>query len=212
MAREDWFQSYCGDSHPTKFNAAAGRYHYAVMVDQFLSRFGTGMRLQAGRSLASGSPLLATRLEDRLPFGGDSDLEKLVTMVLNDFKSPDPERRWTALRDLADAYERVTSIAVPGHKKRSVEALIDRLAPNEQISSHLDDLLREMTNLSNDLTIRHHEIGTVEILHDEELVDFLFYSYFNLVRFALIRMCPSVGQPQDLQGRGGPSFRLGPAR
>jgi hypothetical protein len=38
------------------------------------------------------------------------------------------------------------------------------------------------------LTIRHHEVGTVEISEDPDLIDFLFYSYYNLIRFALLRL------------------------
>jgi hypothetical protein len=55
-----------------------------------------------------------------------------------------------------------------------------------------------MTSLSNDLTIRHHEIGTVEITDDADLIDFLFYSYYNLIRFALLRLYAA----QDEAGPG----------
>jgi hypothetical protein len=77
---------------------------------------------------------------------------------------------------------------VPGNKRQSVAALVGVLRPEEGLASHLDALLREMTTLSNDLTIRHHEVGTVEITQDAELIDFLFYSYYNLIRFALLRL------------------------
>jgi hypothetical protein len=69
-----------------------------------------------------------------------------------------------------------------------VAALVSALRPEAALAEHLDALLREMTSLSNDLTIRHHEIGTVEITDDADLIDFLFYSYYNLIRFALLRL------------------------
>ena len=185
---ESWFHSYCGSSHPTKFDIASGRYDYTVSVNALLDRFGTGLRLQNGKIRSSGSQVMAPRLAEALPFGGDDHLRGLVTMALVDFRSPDPQKRWNALRHIADAYERIKSSQVPGNKKRSVAALVNALRPEAALAAHLDALLREMTSLSNDLTIRHHEIGTVEITDDADLIDFLFYSYYNLIRFALLRL------------------------
>jgi hypothetical protein len=183
-----WFHDYCGSSHPTKFDMAAGRYDYTVSVNALLDRFGTGLRLQNGKIRSSGSQVMTPRLAEVLPFGGDDHLRSLVTMALTDFRSPDPQKRWNALRHMADAYERIKSSQVPGNKKQSVAALVSALSPEAALAQHLDALLREMTSLSNNLTIRHHEIGTVEIIEDADLIDFLFYSYYNLIRFALLRL------------------------
>ena len=188
MPTESWFHDYCGSSHPTKFDTAAGRYDYTVSVNALLDRFGTGLRLQNGKIRSSGSQVMAPRLTEALPFGGDDHLRGLVTMALADFRSPDPQKRWNALRHMADAYERIKSSQVPGKKKQSVAMLVNALRPDAALAEHLDALLREMTSLSNDLTIRHHEIGTVEITEDADLIDFLFYSYYNLIRFALLRL------------------------
>ena len=185
---ESWFHDYCRSSHPMKFDMAAGRYDYTVSVNALLDRFGTGLRLQNGKIRSSGSQVMTPRLAELLPFGGDDHLRSLVTMALTDFRSPDPQKRWNALRHMADAYERIKSSQVPRNKKQSVAALVSALSPEAALAQHLDALLREMTSLSNDLTIRHHEIGTVEIIDDADLIDFLFYSYYNLIRFALLRL------------------------
>lgn len=190
---ESWFHSYCGSSHPTQFDIAGGRYDYTVSVNALLNRFGTDLRLQNGKIRSSGSQVLAPRLTEALPFGGDDHLRSLVTMALTDFRSPDPQKRWNALRHMADAYERIKSSQLPGNKKQSVAALVNALRPEAALAEQLDALLREMTSLSNDLTIRHHEIGTVEITKDAELIDFLFYSYYNLIRFALLRLYAAQG-------------------
>ncbi len=95
---ESWFHSYCGSSHPTKFDIASGRYDYTVSVNALLDRFGTGLRLQNGKIRSSGSQVMAPRLAEALPFGGDDHLRGLVTMALVDFRSPDPQKRWNALR------------------------------------------------------------------------------------------------------------------
>jgi hypothetical protein len=159
-----------------------------VSVNALLDRFGTGLRLQNGKIRSSGSQVMAPRLTEALPFGGDDHLRGLITMALADFRSPDPQKRWNALRNMADAYERIKSSQVPGNKKQSVAVLVSALRPDAALAEHLDALLREMTSFSNDLTIRHHEIGTVEITEDADLIDFLFYSYYNLIRFALLRL------------------------
>jgi hypothetical protein len=185
---DSWFHQFCGSSHPTSFDRAGGRYDYTVSVNALLSHFETGLRLQNGKIRSSGSPILGPRLAETLPFGSDDHLRNLVTMALTDFVSANPQKRWNALRHIADAYERIKSSQVPGNKRRSVAALVGMLRPEEGLASHLDALLREMTTLSNDLTIRHHEVGTVEITQDAELIDFLFYSYYNLIRFALLRL------------------------
>lgn len=185
---ESWFHDYCGSSHPTAFDQAAGRYDYTVSINALFTRFDTGLRLQSGHATATGSQYLATRMGDSLPTGGDKHLETLLQMALTEFRSSREDDRWTALRHLADAYERIKSSQVPQNKRRSVAALVQKMSPEEGLAEHLDALLRHMTSLSNDLTIRHHEIGTVEITGDSELIDFLFYSYYNVVRFALLRM------------------------
>jgi hypothetical protein len=48
--------------------------------------------------------------------------------------------------------------------------------------------MRSLTTMANTYTIRHHEPDTVNITADADLVDFLFYSYYNIVRFILLRL------------------------
>ena len=185
---DSWFHSYCGSEHPKAFDISSGRYDYTVQVNTLFDRFGAGLRLMNGKVNSLGSGVLAPRLAEALPFGEDEHLRSLVTMALADFRSPDPMKRWTALQHIADAFERIKSSQLPNNKKQSVVALVKALQPEFALAKHIDALFREMTSLSNNLTIRHHEIGTMEITDDAQLIDFLFYSYYNLVRFALIRL------------------------
>ena len=201
---ESWFHDYCRSSHPTKFDTAAGRYDYTVSVNALLDRFGTGLRLQNGKIRSSGSQVMAPRLTEALPFGGDDHLRGLVTMALDRL----PVRRPSEALERCGTWLMRTSassrLQVPGNKKQSVAALVSALRPEAALAEHLDALLREMTGLSNDLTIRHHEIGTVEITEDADLIDFLFYSYYNLIRFALLRLYAGqaeAGPGQSAEGR-----------
>lgn len=192
---ESWFHSYCGADHPTTFDQTSGRYEYTISVNQLLARFGTGLVLRGGLIRGTGSLVLGPRLIDPLPFGGDEHLRTLVTMAFADFNSPDPRKKWSGLRSLADAYERVKSASVPDNKKQSVAALVVALHPDTRLAEHLDALLRGMTDLSNDLSIRHHEVGTPEITEDGDLVEFLFFSYYNVLRLALRRLYGDSGAP-----------------
>ncbi|UOY01649.1 hypothetical protein [Blastococcus sp. PRF04-17] len=186
---DSWFHEFCRSSHPTAFDTASGRYDYTVDVNALFGRFQTGLVLQNGRIKGTtGSFTLNRRLGDALPFGGDQHLEKLISSGLHEFQTSDPRRRWQGLRHLADAYERVKTLQVPENKKASTAALIGAMSPEAALGEHLDGLLRQMTTLSNGLTIRHHEVGKVDITEDPVLVDFLFYSYYNVLRFALQRL------------------------
>jgi hypothetical protein len=111
-----------------------------------------------------------------------------VTAGLAEFTTSDPRRRSQGLRHLADAYEGVKTLQVPENKKASTAALVQAMSPEAALGEHLDGLLRQMTTYSNGLTIRHHEVGRVDITEDPVLVDFLFYSYYNVRRFALQRL------------------------
>jgi len=185
---ESWYHNYCGSSHPTKWDFAKGRYDYTVTTNALFTRFDTGHRLQGGKVRATGSTVLAPRLSDPLPFGGDEHLARLVSTAVDKFKSPSHHDRWQAVRFLADASERIKTVKDPGNKKASIGLLVHALSPEEKIAQHLDGLLREVTAFSNDLTIRHHEVGTTVIADDQDLIDFLFFTYYNVVRLALLRL------------------------
>ena len=183
---DSWFHQYCGSSHPTAFDSAAGRYEYTVKVNKLFEQFGAGRRLRSGEVTVSGSALLAPRLREPLPFNGDPHLERLVTTGIAKFQNTSLQDRWEGLRSLVDAYERIKSAEHPSNKRESVAALIGKLAPHERLAAPYDALFRELTALANEMTIRHHEYGRTEILSDAELIDFLFYSYYNLIRYTLL--------------------------
>lgn len=51
-------------------------------------------------------------------------------------------------------------------------ALVVTMAPEEDLAEHFDGLMRTMTSLSNDLTIRHHEVEKVDIASDASMTEF----------------------------------------
>ena len=192
---DSWYHDHCGSSHPKTFDSYQGRYDYTVKVNALFDRFDTGLRLQNGKIKSAGSQVLAPRLADTLPTGGDDHLARLLASALAKYKHPSPAQRWEALCALVDAYDRIKTVLEPADKKRSVGLLIKEMAVHDGMAEHLDGMFRALTSLSNDLTIRHHEVGKVEITDDVEVIDFLFYSYYNVVRFALLRLYNSTPPP-----------------
>jgi hypothetical protein len=157
-----------------------------LTVDRYLSMIAQEYARPPG---TQESRLLSSRLVDSLPTD-DVHLAQLLRMAVAEFQSAEPIRRWTGLRNLADAYERIKTLSKPGRKNKaqSIAALVTTMTPDAEIGEHLNGLMKTLTDASNRYTIRHHEVGTIEIINDAELIDFLFYSYYNVVRFALLRL------------------------
>lgn len=187
MPTKSWNHPFCGNSHPTAFDASAGRYAYTVDVNALFSRFNTGYWMQSGTVRSSGSRVLDAKLLEPLPYGDDAHLRRLVTTAITEFRSPAGDKT-ASVRNLADAYERIKTTPEGANKAESTRALIAAMTPEEALHEHLDGILRTATIVSNDYTIRHHEQGKTEIADDTALLEFLFYMYFNIVRFALLRL------------------------
>lgn len=187
---DSFYHPFCRENHPITFDARAGHYLYTVEVNQLFGRFSPQHRLQSGRITRSSSIVLDTSLHDALPYRGDNHLQGLIQGAITDFALNDIRRKLQAVQNLAHALERVKTILEPGknRKRESVAALIQVMASSEQLQAQLDAILREMTDLSNNLAVRHHEVGTPEINNDVVLIEFLFYSYYNLIRFALLKI------------------------
>lgn len=182
------FHLFCGANHPTEFDVTAGRYDYTVMVNELLERFQTGYRMQSGTVRTAASSVLGANLGEALPFGTDTHLRDLVTKAVLDYRSPQLADKFTAVQGLAAAYERIKSIPEPSNKRESTTQLIARMTPEADARQHLNELFTAVTNLSNTMTIRHHEVGKIEISRDRDLVDFLFHMYYNIVRLSLLTL------------------------
>ena len=66
--------------------------------------------------------------------------------------------------------------------------LVSLMSPEPSIAAAMNSLLQALTDVSNQSTVRHHELGRAEIIDDRDLVEFLFYQYNDAIRFALTRM------------------------
>ena len=81
-------------------------------------------------------------------------------------------------------------------KKAGAARLVNSLSDMEAVRTYLDVKLRSMTTLHNTVAIRHHEHGKAEI-SDENLIECLFYDYYNLIWFVLTRQNRTQRCPRD---------------
>lgn len=182
---DEWFHSYCGSNHPSGYDDGKGRYQYSKLINDLLKKHHPELRLDAGRLVASGSKVFAPLLAYPIPYGGDSHLESLVEGGIRRFQTGNHREQERALTDMANAFERVKTSLDSQNKRRSAQLLARAMSPNAVLQDHFDGLLRSITNLSNGLAIRHHEHDRIMISNNTDLVEFIFYSYYNIIRYAL---------------------------
>lgn len=181
---KSWFHQYCGSNHPEKFDLGKGRYSYTVKVNALFERFRQPYKLVKGKVLKANSTILDDNLilPDIEISVEDEHLKELIARALDHFYNSKVNHKIDGLCSLVDAYERLKTIKNPSNKKDSAEALVKALALEEGMAPHIDALFRELTTISNQTTIRHHEVGK-EVIKDQATIEFLFYAYYNAIRF-----------------------------
>jgi hypothetical protein len=192
---DSWFHSWCGTTHPTQFDGRAARYEYTVAVNKLFSNFGLPYQLKRGKVLRTSSPILDKPVLELELATSDRHLERLIRTAISDFQQGEAKSRHHALRTIVDAFERVKTIK-NSDKKKSVEQVIQGLSIEETVQRAFDEDLRKLTQIANSFCIRHHEVDKIPI-DDDDMVEFLFYLYFNYVRFILkkhrlLRATPEV--------------------
>lgn len=198
---DSWFHSYCGNSHPTEFDVSIGRYQYTVEVNKMLTRFKHPFKLQKGKIIRTSSAVLDTAMGGEI-CTGDNHLDQLIKTSIEAFYDVSGTRKPEALRNIVDAFERIKTLE-GSDKKKSVETVLSKISATEEIRTHFETHLRKMTEIANNFTIRHHERGKTE-LDDPDLVEYLFYSYYNLVRYVMSKY-GFISDP----GKGGAGMTVG---
>jgi hypothetical protein len=180
---KSWFHDYCQRNHPTDYDPKVARYEYTIQVNKLFGRFNHPYRIQKGRIVRLSSELL-----DRVVFAteiqiDDNHLKELIQRALELFADRSGARKQEALRLIVGAFERLKTIE-GGDKKRSVEQVLARVSPSAEIRAIMESHFRNITDLANRSTIRHHERDRAE-LRDPQFLEYLFYTYFNIVRLIL---------------------------
>jgi hypothetical protein len=182
------FHRHCGNSHATEYNERDGHFEYTKRVNALFSKHAPEYRLTYGRVNASGSKILSPRMADTLAYQGDSHLERLVESGVRKFRSGQESERLSALTDMANALERIKTTLGDGDKRDSISLLIERLSPDSVLNDQFNVLIMAITKLSNQMTIRHHERDKIALTGQDDLIEYLFFSYYNTIRFALARL------------------------
>ncbi len=177
------YHDHCGGSHPTEYDVAQGRYEYTVQINGMLKRFHHPYKLQKGSIVLGGSEVMDARVSSVELKTQDAHLLRLLGSALDNFYDRSGTKKLEGLRSLVDAFERLKTLE-DEDKKTSVTKVIGKLSVVEEIRQHYEQHLRKLTELANKYTIRHHEAGKV-VLDDESTIEYLFYSYDNLIRLIL---------------------------
>ena len=91
-----------------------------------------------------------------------------------------------ALTIIANALERAKTLK--GHKKQqSIEDILNQITDDGELKQLLNNHIRTFTDISNNCNVRHIEKDKV-IIEDKDIRDFLFYSYYNLIRLILSKL------------------------
>ena len=136
--------------------------------------------------VAHRSTVLDPLLQYEIPLPADDEqLPRLLSAAVDGFLDAKADRRLEGLRSLAQAFERVKTL-LPGDKKEASEALAGTIAGLSGLSSEVEGIMRSYTTFVNAANVRHSETSTIEIDGAPNLIEYVFYSLFSLVRAALI--------------------------
>lgn len=180
---ENWFHQYCGSDHPKSYDRSKGRYEYTIEVNKLFERFNHPYKIQKGEIKLIGSPTLDAPLISLELDIDDEHLKGLIEQAISKFYERRSSEKYIALRLIVDAFERIKTLEGED-KKKSVSKVISKISLFGYVQENLDVDLRKLTDVANDFCIRHHEISKKPI-DDPDMVEFLFYLYFNYVRLIL---------------------------
>lgn len=177
--------SFFSHSH-LKFDRGVGREGFRKDVENILRRNGIAYRLtEEGRV-----ERLVPRVFQDAVLGssfqtGDDELDRLLKKAREKFLDSKSETRKESLESLWDAWERLKTIAGPD-KKRQSKIMLDRTAGSgaPRFRTALENEARELTEIGNQLRIRHSETSQ-EILSETEHVDYLFFRMFSFIRMII---------------------------
>jgi hypothetical protein len=175
---------YCERYHVTFGRPAGGDFRAAV--NAIFNNLGLPFQVTERGVRHQSSVVLSPEAEDVASLTNDAALADLIRKSVSDFLYGGEDRRLTGLHAIVDAFERTKFLFGDG-KKESVNYVLRQMAGHEQLVEPLDQMFRRLTDISNKNSIRHHGPAQ-QPLDDPAVVEFLFFSYYNVVRFALTRI------------------------
>ena len=179
------YDAFSGHYHLNTFDRQNGQEEFLQKIESVFARNGLAYKLEeTGQIVRLAPPVIRELLQASTFQTGDSHLDSLLELARGKFLDPDPSVRSESLEKLWDAWERLKTVVCPSDKKKSIRILLDKAAPDANFRERLEKEARELTDIGNSFTIRHHELGKIPI-HLNEQVDYLFQRLFALIYLLL---------------------------
>ncbi len=167
-----------------RFNSKEGKRRCSIMFNRVLDRERMAFELNDdGQIVRIGLPILSEVVNDPVIQTGDDVLDGFLVTARGKFISRDSAVRFEGLLILWDAWERLKTLEIPGDKRASTTALLDRVAAGP-MRDRLETEARELTEIGNQFMIRHSETDR-HPLNDDRHVDYLFHRMFSLIYLLL---------------------------
>lgn len=196
----EWdFHSYFRHSH-LNFDMEEGQRLFREEINRIFSRNGIAFEFDTDGQIHRLVPMVFHEDLIESEFNtGDDQLDNLLIGARVKFLDPRLNIRKEALEKLWDAWERLKTLELPTDKKQSIQILLNKATSEPAIYSLLDAEARELTNIGNNLMIRHTEVGKTPIA-ESEMIDYLFHRMFSMVLLLLRKSGRySRKQPKNLQ-------------
>lgn len=166
-----------------EYDKKAGRYEYTIAVNDLFEQFNHPYKLVKGEIRLTTCKVLDERILSLNITTDDQVLRELIESAVNYFYDRSGEHKKTGLEKIVDAFERLKTLEGTD-KKGSIEKVFSKLSPFELVRNMLNQDMRDLTDIANNWNIRHSEIKTKSI-NDPNVMEYLFYSYFNFVYLIL---------------------------
>lgn len=165
------------------FDKARAQTEYTTRINQYFQTCRHPYDFTDGQIKSSVSPVLDKPFVEEEFTINDLHLSGLLHSAVEDFFDKSGSKKRKALESLVDAYERLKTIESID-KKTSVTTTISKVSTIDEVKTTLNADMKALTDVANEFTIRHHEMGKRQ-LGDDDFVEYLFYAYYNVIRLIL---------------------------
>jgi len=193
----EFFFSYISipefDVHPPdtppeiiKFDTNQARYEYTIRINELFDNFRLSYKVKRGIVGYRHSEYIdkvIANVDFDIP--GDPETKNMLNTAISKFYSRDFEEQKIALEKLVDAYQRISSWENSNNKGGSIKNILKKISEgDEEIEKILGEDCRKLWQTANTFLIRHTERDKIPI-NDKDVLEYLFYAYFNVIRFIL---------------------------
>ncbi|VDN47074.1 protein of unknown function [Petrocella atlantisensis] len=176
------YDNYHRIYYHTKFDSKKGRYEFTVQLNDMFKKFKHPYEIKQGKISRIHSKVLDDRV-DSFEFSNDKSLNGQLKKAIAFFREPNGDKKLEALGILANILERIKTYE-GDNKKRSIEEILYFISTDSKLIGMLDNHIKSITMISNECNIRHKELSKIGV-NDERVQEFLFYSYYNIIRLIL---------------------------